>query len=59
MNGYIGFFNGKQVEVFAENMNQAKLKAVEHFKPARSKAHMVSVVLCELAGVQVNHVADF
>lgn len=59
MNGYIAFFNGKRIEVYADNLYQAKLKAIAEFKAPKSKAHMVSVVLAEKNGEQVVHVADF
>ncbi|MCA6372266.1 MAG: hypothetical protein IM631_12875 [Cytophagales bacterium] len=59
MNGYKAFFNGKETDIYADSLYQAKQKAIEFFKPAKSKAHMVHVHLCELAGKQVVHVADF
>ena len=55
MNGYIAFYSGKKAEIYAENMFKAKNKAVELFKAPKSKAHMVSVVLCEKDGAQVTH----
>jgi len=55
MNGYIFYFGNKQVEITADGMYAAKLKAIAHFKPAKSKQHMVHGVLCELAGAQVTH----
>lgn len=55
MNGYMGFYNGKTCEVYADSLYAAKLKAVEHFKPRKSQQHMVSVVLCEKNGEQVTH----
>lgn len=55
MNGYKAFFNGKEHDVYAETLLQAKEKAIEHFKPAKSKRHMVSVVLCEKDGQPVLH----
>ncbi len=47
--GYMGFFNGKQIELYASSLYQAKVKATEHFKPRKSQAHMVSVIICERA----------
>lgn len=58
-NGYIAFFNDKQTEIHAESLYKAKLKAIEHFKPAKNKRHMVNVHLAEKAGKQVTHIADF
>lgn len=55
MNGYIFFFNGKQVEIMADSLYAAKLKAIEHFKPAKSKLHMVHGMLAEKNGEQVIH----
>lgn len=57
MNGYKAFFNGKTWDVYAATKFEAYKKAVEHFKPAKSKAHTVYVELCELDGKQVTHVA--
>ncbi|MCA6367636.1 MAG: hypothetical protein IM618_11375 [Cytophagales bacterium] len=59
MNGYKAFFNGKETDIYADSLYQAKQKSIEFFKPAKSKAYMVHVHLCELAGKQVVHVADF
>lgn len=56
-NGYVAFYNGKRTEVHAESLYAAKLKAIEIFKPAKSKQHMVSVTLAELDGLPVTHIA--
>ena len=56
MNGYKAFYNGKELEIYADSLYSAKLKAIELFKPLKSKAHMVSVVLCELDDKQVVHI---
>lgn len=45
MNTYKAFFNGKTLEIKADTSYQAQVKAIELFKPAKSKQHMVSVVL--------------
>lgn len=55
MNGYVCFYNGKRWECHASSMFDAKEKAVAHFKPPKSKQHMVSVVLAEKDGQQVVH----
>ena len=55
MNGYLAFYNGHQMEVYAERLIDAKDKAVAAFKPPKSKRHMVSVVLCEKEGEVVVH----
>ena len=46
MNKYKALFNGKEIEVDAETSYKAQLKAIEIFKPAKSKSHMVHVYLC-------------
>ena len=53
LNGYIAFYEGKQVEVRAKSLYAAKLKALELFKPTKRKAHMLSVVLAEKDGEAV------
>lgn len=57
MNGYKAFYNRQSVDIHAESLYAAKLKAIEFFKAPKSKAHMISVMLCEKDGVQVTHVA--
>ncbi len=47
MYGYLATFNGKQTEIYAETSYSAYVKAVEFFKPAKSKKHLVNVYLCE------------
>lgn len=58
MNGYIAFFGDRQVEVHAETLYAAKQQALEVFRPAKSKRHLVSVQLVEKAGEQVIHAPD-
>lgn len=53
-NGYIAFFNGKKAEVYADSSYQAQQRAVAHFKPAKSKRHLVFVMIAESNG-QVTH----
>ena len=55
MNGYIAFYKGKRIEVYAETLYKAQLKAAEQFK-AR-KFYDVRVILAEKDGEQVTHVA--
>lgn len=55
LNGYLAFFNGKQIEVYAASSYAAQQKAIAHFKPAKSKAHLVTAYLCEKAGEPVVH----
>lgn len=54
-NGYKAFYSGKQQDVYADSLYEAKTKAIAHFKAPRSKQHMVSVVLCEKDGETVTH----
>ena len=53
MNGYIAFFKGKRLEIRAESLYAAKLKAVETFKPSKKDMGLVSVNLCEIGGKEV------
>jgi hypothetical protein len=46
---YDAYFNDRTHVVKAESLYKAKLAAIEHFKPRKSNAHMVSVVLKQLA----------
>lgn len=46
---YDAYFNSRTAEVKAPSLLAAKLAAIELFKPAKSKQHMVSVVLKQLA----------
>ena len=55
MNEYVCFYAGKRWECYANSMFDAKGKAVTYFKPPKSKQHMVSAVLVEKDGKQVEH----
>jgi hypothetical protein len=58
--GYICLFNGRQFEVYADNMLAAKEAAVAYFKPAKSKRHLVSVHVAEKPdGATITHTPDF
>ena len=59
MNGYKAFYSCKETEVYAETSYAAYEQAVKHFNPPKSKRHMVTVHLCELAGKQVVHAPLF
>ena len=56
-NGYIAFYNNKKIELFAESLYSAKLKAVAKMRVPKSKQHMVSVVLAEINNNPVIHIA--
>lgn len=48
MNTYDAFYESRKSVVEAESLYAAKLAAVAHFKPRKSREHMVSVVLTKL-----------
>lgn len=58
MNGYICFYSGKRVEIMADTLYAAKLKAIAALKVPKSKQHMVSVTLAEKEGEQVTTTID-
>lgn len=45
--GYIYFYNSKEIALYAKNAADAKDKAVAHFKPPKSKRHMVHGMIAE------------
>jgi len=53
INEYLGYYQGKQLEVFASTLLEAKTKALIEFMPPKSKAHLVSVHLVKVDGRQV------
>lgn len=53
MNGYIAFYRGKKIEVYADTSYEAQKKAADVFKA--KKPYEVSVVLAEKDGQQVTH----
>ena len=55
MNGYVFFFSGKRVELHAETLYAAQVKAIAYFKPRKSQEHMVHGMLAEIDGKQVTH----
>lgn len=55
MNGYIAFFQRKQVELYAESLYDAKLQAIAHFKVPKSKQGLLAVVLAEVDSKPVVH----
>jgi hypothetical protein len=56
--GYIAFYNGQEAEVYADSSFQATERAKAHFKPPKSKRHLVHVVLAETNGKEVVHTPD-
>jgi hypothetical protein len=55
MCGYLAFYKDKKVEIHADGLYAAKMKAIEHFKVPPKKTHMVHVELCEVEGREVIH----
>ena len=55
LNGYIAGLNGKQIEIYAANLGDAKAKAVAELKPKKKDMGLVWVLLAEKAGEQVVH----
>jgi len=53
--GYVCLYNGKRHELYAESHYTAGQAAEAHFKPPKSKRHMVSVMLAEKDGQTVVH----
>lgn len=55
MYGYIAIFGDRRHELYANSLFEAREKALEHFKPRKRVAHMVTVVLAEKDGKTVTH----
>lgn len=55
MNGYVAFYKGKKLEVYAASSYEAQQKAAALFKARKS--YEVTVVLAEKDGQQVTHIA--
>lgn len=53
MNGYIAFYRGKQIEVYAATSYEAQQKAAAMFKARKS--YEVTVMLAEKDDKQVTH----
>ena len=61
-NGYIAFFKGQQIEIYAPTLFAAKEKATAEFKkkfPKIKDFHMLHVHLAEKDGEAVVHTPDF
>ena len=56
MYGYIALYGGKRWELYADSQYAALQKALEHFKPPKSKRHLVTVHLAEKDGETVTQV---
>lgn len=58
-NGYVCFYQGKAIDVYADSAYSAVQKARAEFKPPKSEQHMVHCVLAEKDGKPVIHSPDF
>jgi accessory gene regulator protein AgrB len=56
MNGYIAFYKGKQIEVYAPTSYEAQQLAAKQLKA--KKSYEVTVMLAERDGEQVTHTAE-
>ena len=59
MNGYVAFYNGHRLEVYANDLWSAKQQVIEKLKVPKTKKHMVSVLLAEKDSQPVVHTPDF
>lgn len=55
-NGYIAFYRGKQIEVYAPTSYEAQQLAAKQLKA--KKSYEVTVMLAERNGEQVTHTAE-
>jgi len=56
--GYLAMWNGKTLEIRnASSLYDAKKKAIAHFRPPKSKEHMVLVHPAEKNGKPIKHIA--
>ena len=59
MNGYLAFYNDKEIEIRAEGLYAAKLEAIKQLKVPKSKQGLLAVMLAEKGGEPVVHTSDF
>lgn len=50
MNGYKAFYRGKTLDIYADTLYNAQVKAAKEFKA--KKTYEVTVMLCEVNGEQ-------
>lgn len=55
MNGYVGFYAGKRIELHASSLYEAKVNVIAKLKVPKSKQGLVAVVLAEKDGKTVTH----
>jgi hypothetical protein len=51
--GYICLYGAQRWEVYADSLYDAKQKALEHFKPPKSRRYQVTAHLAEIDGETV------
>lgn len=56
---YACIFMGKTVGIYAQSLYEAKLKAIDYFKPSKKLHHMISVLLIEKDGGTYEQPTDF
>lgn len=57
--GYVGFYDGKRVEVQAASQLGARDKVQKELKVPANKVYLIAVQLAEKDGKPVVHAADF
>lgn len=58
--GYVCFFEGKRIELYAKSLYEAKVLATNHWKVRKSNQHLVSAHLAENSDAMPHiGVADF
>lgn len=55
MNGYVCFWKGKRIEIYADTTYQAQCKAAEQLKVSKKKQYEITVILAEKNSVPVVH----
>jgi hypothetical protein len=55
VNGYIAYFKRQRIEIEADSLLDAKLKALEVFNPNKRDATLVAVMLARLGDKPVIH----
>ena len=53
MNGYIGFYDGKQFETHSETLFGAKQNLIKELKLKKNQEYKLSVYLCEKNGEKI------
>ena len=59
LNNYVAFYGGRELEVVAHTLAEAKRLAAEQFRLPPARVWKVAVVLAAKNGKPVTHIADF